>query len=57
MHMLFNSIYDTAGDAGLAAFYDEVCTASPDLLQRLRNEGLLSSHALNLDQKRQSHFS
>lgn len=56
MHTLFRSIYDTAGDAGLGAFYDEVCTASPDLLQRLRHEGLLSSRTLDLDRKRQSHF-
>lgn len=56
MHQLFSAIYQDTGEAGLRAFYEEVCTATPDLLNRLRAEGLLSSHALELDTKRQSHF-
>lgn len=56
MHQLFQTIYDEDGEAGLRAFYDEVCTASPALLDRLRARDLLSSHDLALDRKRSVHF-
>lgn len=56
MHQLFSAIYDEEGEQGLRAFYQEVCTASPQLLDRLRAHDLLSSHDLNLDHKRSLHF-
>ncbi|WP_319824192.1 glycosyltransferase family 2 protein [Thalassovita sp.] len=56
MHDLFTMIHNEAGEDGLRAFYAEVCTASPDLLNRLQAEGLLSCHALNLDPKRAKQF-
>ncbi|MBA85440.1 glycosyltransferase family 2 protein [Thalassobius sp. S69A] len=56
IHQLFTSIHEDTGPQGLRAFYEEVCTASPALLDRLRAENLLSSHALNLDAVRKSHF-
>lgn len=56
MHQLFSSIYDQNGEPGLRGFYDEVCTASPELLSRLRSHDLLSSHALDLETKRLLHF-
>lgn len=56
MHQLFTSIYEDGGDAGLRKFYDEVCTASPDLLARLAAHDLLESHSLDLDTKRLLHF-
>ncbi|MGH1353572.1 MAG: glycosyltransferase family 2 protein [Thalassovita sp.] len=56
MHQLFSSIYEDGGDDGLRKFYDEVCTATPELLTRLRAHDLLSSHDLALDEKRVLHF-
>lgn len=56
MHQLFSSLFHDTGEEGLRAFYDEVCTATPDLLDRLHSEGLLSSHALDLPRKRETHF-
>jgi hypothetical protein len=56
MHQLFSSIYEDGGEPGLRRFYDEVCTASPELLDRLRAHDLLSSHALELETKRVLHF-
>lgn len=56
MHDLFSSIWQDSGEAGLLAFYNEVCTANPDLLARLSAENLLSSHAMDLERKRHIHF-
>ncbi|WP_420567044.1 glycosyltransferase family 2 protein [Thalassovita sp.] len=57
MHQLFSSIFEQKGEEGLREFYDEVCTASPDLLARLRTHGLLSSHQMALEQACVLHFS
>lgn len=56
MHQLLSSIYAQNGEDGLRAFYDEVCTASPALLERLRAHDLLSSHDLALETARAQHF-
>lgn len=56
MHELFGFILDNEGQAGLTAFYDEVCRATPDLRARLAEHGLLRCHALDLDAKRLKHF-
>lgn len=56
MHELFSTLYADTGEEGLRAFYQEVCAATPALLSALRAEGLLSSHALELAQKRAHHF-
>ncbi|SEQ40240.1 glycosyltransferase family 2 protein [Thalassovita taeanensis] len=56
MHELFSSLYADKGDAGLRAFYDEVCTASPALQERLAAVGLLRSYALDLTTKTARHF-
>ena len=56
MHQLFSALLDESGEAGLRAFYDEVCTATPALLDRLHHERLLSSYPLDLARKRKDHF-
>ncbi|MDX1780366.1 MAG: glycosyltransferase family 2 protein [Thalassovita sp.] len=56
LHELFNLIHEEDGETGLRAFYDEVCTASPALMDRLRAEGHLCNHALRLPDKRSRHF-
>ena len=56
MHELFTFILDTEGEAGLVAFYDEVCRATPGLRARLDAHGLLRCHRLDLDAKRAKHF-
>ncbi len=56
MHELFTYIESTEGEAGLRAFYDETCRATPDLRARLDAHGLLRCHDLDLDAKRARHF-
>ncbi len=56
LHELFSMIHEEDGEEGLRAFYDEVCTANPDLLDRLRAHGHLHSHALFLRDRRSRHF-
>lgn len=56
MHELFAYILEHEGEAGLEAFYDEVCRATPDLRNRLEAHGLLRCHALDLEGKRKKHF-
>jgi len=55
-HQLFCAIEDHDGTAGLRAFFETVCTASPDLRKKLMQYGLLRSLPLDLDRKRQRHF-
>lgn len=56
LHELFSMIHDEEGEAGLRAFYDEVCTADPALLDRLGAHGHLYGHDLRLSDKRARHF-
>lgn len=49
MHELLTEIEAEAGEAGLRAFYDEMCTASPELLQRLSDVGGLKRADLQLE--------
>ncbi len=56
MHELFNMIQRENGTEGLRAFYDEVCTATPQLCTRLEEHGLLRRVALDLDTKVAHHF-
>lgn len=55
LHLLLSRLADQGEDA-LRQFYDAVCAARPELLDRLAAEGLLRSHALDLDAKRRQHF-
>ena len=42
---------ESEGDEGLRAFYDEVCTARPDLLRGLEAHDMLLTHDLELEAK------
>ncbi|SDI13088.1 glycosyltransferase family 2 protein [Lutimaribacter saemankumensis] len=42
-------LLETEGEPGLRAFFDEVCTASPELVGKLRDHGMLIEQPLNLD--------
>ena len=56
MNRLFALLEKEGGETSLAAFYREVCTATPDLRARLDKHGQLFSVHLNLDEKRRKHF-
>lgn len=56
MHALFTQIMAQDGEAGLRAFFDEVCTASPRLVAGLEAEGLLRHCPMDLDATRARHF-
>ncbi len=47
MNALFTAIEEEGGEDALRRFYDEVCTASPELRARLEAHGLL--HRIDLD--------
>lgn len=49
MHELLTEIEAAEGEAGLRAFYEEMCVASPDLLNRLSRENALKRADLDLD--------
>lgn len=56
MHALFSMLEAEGGEAALRAFYNEVCTATPDLRARLARFGLLHRLRLDLDSKIARHF-
>ena len=56
LHELLSFIEQTEGEDGLRAFYNEVCTATPELRERLEAYGLLHCFKLDLDTKRQKQF-
>ena len=56
MHELFRMIEDSEGEAGLRAFFDEVCADSPDLRARLAAHGLLREANLGLSDPLSTHF-
>jgi len=56
MNALFSLLEEDSGDAALAAFFAEVCIASPDLRARLDAHGHLRRISLDLDAKRARHF-
>lgn len=49
-------LIETEGDSGLRAFFDEVCAATPALIDRLRSRGMLIERPLNLDAAVARHF-
>ncbi|MBW4960572.1 glycosyltransferase family 2 protein [Sulfitobacter sp. CW3] len=56
MHDLFTQIEQDAGEAGLCAFFDEVCADSPALRKRLADHGLLHEAKLDLVSHLGQHF-
>ena len=56
LHELFRQIEAEDGEAGLRAFFHEVCAATPRLTAALRSEGLLRRVDLQLDAHIREHF-
>ena len=56
MNQLFSMLEEEGGETALAAFYREVCTATPALRARLDACGHLHAVRLDLDAKRRRHF-
>jgi hypothetical protein len=56
MNALFTRLEAQGGEAALARFFAEVCTATPALRSALSAHGLLRGLALDLDAKRARHF-
>lgn len=56
MHEFFQMLELNGGESALRDFFTEVCTATPDLRDRLTAFGHLHSISLDLDSKRAHHF-
>ena len=56
LHEVFSHIIDEDGQAGLRAFFDEVCAANPRLIAALDAQGLLRRVDLELDTHLRRHF-
>ncbi|MDA7426628.1 glycosyltransferase family 2 protein [Thalassococcus lentus] len=56
LHDLFAEIEASGGEEALRAFFHEVCTATPELCDRLERHGLLRRHTMNLEHLRAKHF-
>ncbi|SDY07111.1 glycosyltransferase family 2 protein [Citreimonas salinaria] len=56
LHDLLGDLRDAEGEAGLRAFFDEVCTATPALCDRLEDHGLLRRHRMDLSALHALHF-
>lgn len=56
LHQMLSFVAKTEGEAGLRAFFDEICAASPELVGRLSRAGMLLRCDLDLDAKRSKHF-
>ena len=56
MNDLFSMIEGEGGESALYEFYKEVCTATPELRERLMAHNLLHGFALDLESKLARHF-
>lgn len=56
MHELFALIESEAGEAGLRAFFEEVCADTPRLRRKLAEHGLLRQVSLDLNATMRRHF-
>ena len=56
LHEVLSLVQDSEGEAGLRAFYDELCADTPALRLALETEGLLYRCDLQLEAKRQKQF-
>lgn len=55
-HELFAAILEENGEQALRTFFEDVCLARPELLEGLRERGLLRVFHLDLDEKRERLF-
>jgi hypothetical protein len=56
MHELFSLIFEESGEAGLRAFFDEVCADTPALRARLEARGVLRHASFPFDTSLAKHF-
>lgn len=56
LHELFSMLYNDDGEAGVRAFYETVCRATPELITRLQSKGLHHVCDLQLAEKQAKHF-
>lgn len=56
MNQLFAALENEGGEDAVRAFFNEVCTATPELRTRLEEFGHLYAVSLDLEAKRQRHF-
>ena len=56
LHRLFSVLEEAGGEAGLRQFFDEVCAATPELLQRLQRFGHLRRYKTDFTAARQRLF-
>lgn len=56
LHDLFQTIESEGGESALKAFFQEICVADIELCLRLKANGLLRSHKLNLPKLQEKHF-
>ena len=56
LHEVLREIETSEGEAGLRAFYDEMCADTPALRRALEADGLLHRCDLDLDAMRRKHF-
>lgn len=53
---VFTFLVEEGGEGALRSFYEEICLARPELLQKLKAHGLLRVYHLDLATKRKKHF-
>ena len=56
LHQLFSTLEDAGGEDALREFFDEVCAATPELLQRLKQFGHLRSYKTDFAAARARQF-
>ncbi|WP_417719006.1 glycosyltransferase family 2 protein [Salipiger sp.] len=56
LHDFFSVIEEEGGEAALRVFFEEVCTATPDLVARLSARGLLRKCVMDFPALRARHF-
>lgn len=56
LHELLSAIEAKDGEPGLRRFFEEICTDSPSMRDRLQQEDALVLHDLSRDAKRRKHF-
>ncbi|MEP2532846.1 glycosyltransferase family 2 protein [Shimia sp.] len=56
LHDLFSFLLADGGEETLKAFYEEICLARPELIEKLRKNGVLREFQLDADAKKRKHF-
>ncbi|TCL09832.1 glycosyl transferase family 2 [Shimia isoporae] len=56
LHEIFSFLQSEGGEEAVKEFFEELCLARPELIDKLNKHGLLRVFHLGLDEKRQKHF-